>query len=100
MVHFQKVTRNLFLTLHGQNLHRQLSKFRMRYHQFASHAYCGASLQHGVAAGAHRKPFPAATPCCKLAPRPRSKHEKRTAGSACEIWTVAAADGVLFARVR
>ena len=26
----------------------------------------GTSLQHGVAAGAHRKPFPAATPCHKL----------------------------------
>ena len=32
--------------------------------------------------GAHRKPFPAATPSWKLAQRPRSKHEKRTAGSA------------------
>ena len=32
--------------------------------------------------GAHRKPFPAATPSWKLAPRPRSKHEKLTAGSA------------------
>jgi hypothetical protein len=32
--------------------------------------------------GAHRKPFPAATPSWKLAPRPRSRHEKRTAGSA------------------
>ena len=37
---------------------------------------------------------------CKLAPWPRSKHEKRTAGSAREIWTVAAADGVRCARVR
>jgi hypothetical protein len=35
----------------------------------------------------------------KLAPRPRSKHEKRTAGSAWETWTVAAADGVCYARV-
>ena len=43
---------------------------------------------------------PAATPSWKLAPRPRSKHEKRTAGSACETWTVAAADGVRCARVR
>ena len=46
MVQFQKLKRNLFLTLHGQNLHRQqrqLSKFRMRYQQFASHAYCGAA---------------------------------------------------------
>ena len=41
MVQFQKLTRNLFLTLHGQNVHRQqrqLSKFLMRYQQFASHA--------------------------------------------------------------
>ena len=41
MVRFQKVTRNLFLTLHGHNLHRQqrkMSKFLMRYQQFASHA--------------------------------------------------------------
>ena len=54
MVRFQKLTRNLFLTLHGHNLHRQqrqLSKFIMRYQQFTSHAYCGASFQDGVAAG-------------------------------------------------
>ena len=41
MVRFQKLTRNLFLTLHGQNVHRQerqLSKFLMRYQQLASHA--------------------------------------------------------------
>ena len=31
---------------------------------------------------------------------PRSKHEKRTDGSAWETWTVAAADGVGCARVR
>ena len=46
MVQFQKLTRNLFLTLHGQNVHRQqwqLSKFRMHYRQFAFHAYCGAT---------------------------------------------------------
>ena len=46
MVHFQKSTRNLFLTLHWQNLHRQqrqLSKFCMRCQQFAFHAYCGAA---------------------------------------------------------
>jgi len=43
MVRLQKLTRNLFLTLHGHNVHRQqqqLSKFLMRYQQFASHAYC------------------------------------------------------------
>ena len=47
-----------------------------------------------------RKPFPAATPSWRLAPRPRIKHENRTAGSARETWTVAAADGVRCARVR
>jgi len=54
IVRFQKLTRNLFITLHGHNVHRQqrqLSKFLMRYQQFASHAYCGASFQDGVAAG-------------------------------------------------
>ena len=43
---FQKLTRNLFLTLHGQNLHRQqrqLSKFLVRYQQFAARVYCGAA---------------------------------------------------------
>jgi hypothetical protein len=46
MVGLQKLTRNLFLTLHGHNVHRQqrqLSKFLMRYQQFAFHAYCGAA---------------------------------------------------------
>ena len=46
MVQFQKLTRNLFLTLHGHNVHRQqrqLSKFLMRHQQFAFHAYCGAA---------------------------------------------------------
>ena len=46
MVRFQKLIRNLFLTLHGHNVHRQqhqLPKFLMRYQQFASHAYCGTA---------------------------------------------------------
>jgi hypothetical protein len=54
MVRFQKLTTNLLLTLHGQNIHcqqRQLSKFLMHYQQFASCAYCGASFQDGIAAG-------------------------------------------------
>ena len=42
MVRFQKLRRNLFLTLtDGHNIHRQqqqLSKFLMRYQQFTSHA--------------------------------------------------------------
>ena len=48
MVRFRKLTDNLFFTLHGHNVHRQqrqLSKFLMRYQQFASHAYCGAAGQ-------------------------------------------------------
>ena len=105
MVQFRKLTRNLFLTLHGHNVHRQqrqLFKFLMRYQQFASPAYCGAAgpVSKTPQNGAHRKPFLAATRSWKLAPRPRSKHEKRTAGSPWETWTVAAADGVRCALVR
>ena len=37
---------------------------------------------------------------CHLGNWPHSKHEKQTAGSAWETWTVAAADGVCCARVR
>jgi hypothetical protein len=46
MARFQKLIKNLFLTLHEHNVDRQrqeLSKFLMRYQQFASHAYCGAA---------------------------------------------------------
>ena len=46
MVRIKKLTRNLLLILHGHNVHRQqrqLSKFLMRYQQFASHAYCGTA---------------------------------------------------------
>jgi hypothetical protein len=46
MVQFQKLTRNLFLTFHGHNVHRQqrqLSTFLVCYQQFASHAYCGTT---------------------------------------------------------
>jgi hypothetical protein len=54
MVQFPQLTRNVFFTLHGHIAHRQqvqLSKFLMRYQQFAFHPYCGASFQDGVAAG-------------------------------------------------
>ena len=128
VVWFQKLTRNLFLTLHGHNVHRQqrqLSKFRMRYQQVASHAYCGSSFQDGIAAGKGVlcAPFLGVQICdysarnsrCTVITEhteslfllrhhignwPRSKHEKRTADSAWETWTVAAADGVRCARVR
>jgi hypothetical protein len=49
MVQFKKLTRNLFLNLHGHNLHRQqqqLSTFLVRYQQFASPAYCDAMVAH------------------------------------------------------
>ena len=160
MVQFQKLTRNLFLTLHGQNLHRQQrqpSKFLMRYQQFARSCLlrgCGASFQDGATAGkvflcaplwgvqicdysaacsavhglekTHHAWCVFSKPCTKITLHcnhrsghlkaehterlfllrrhlgnwPRSKHEKRTAGSAWETWTVAAADGVRCGRVR
>jgi len=46
ILRFQKLTRNLFLALYGHNVHRQqqkLSKFLLRYKQFASRAYCRAA---------------------------------------------------------
>ena len=60
MVQFQKLTRNLFLTLHRHNVHRQqrqLSKFLMRYQQFASHAYCGAAGPVSKMASQQEKAF-------------------------------------------
>ena len=60
MVRFRKLTRNLFLTLHGHNVHhqqRQLSKFLMRYQQFASHAYCGAAVPVSKMASQQEKSF-------------------------------------------
>jgi len=60
MVRFQKLTKNLFLTLHGHNVHRQqrqLSKFLMRYQQFASHAYCGAAGPVSKMASQQEKAF-------------------------------------------
>jgi hypothetical protein len=49
MVQFQKLITNVFLALHGHNIHCQqleVRKFLMRYQQFASHAYCGAVLRY------------------------------------------------------
>jgi hypothetical protein len=60
MVQFQKLTRNLFLTLHWHNLHRQhwqLSKFLMRCQQFASHAYCRAAGPVSKMASQQEKTF-------------------------------------------
>jgi len=60
IVWFQKLTINLFLTLHGHNVRRQqqqLSKFLMRYQQFASHAYCGAAGPVSKTASQQEKAF-------------------------------------------
>ena len=60
MARFQKLTRNLFLTLHGHNVHRhqrQLPKFLIRYQQFASHAYCGAAGPVSKMASQQKKAF-------------------------------------------
>ena len=60
MVRLQKLTRNLLLTLHGHNVHRQqqqLSKFLTRYQQFASHAYCGAAGPVSKMASQQEKAF-------------------------------------------
>ena len=54
------LTRNLFLTLHGHNAHRQqrqLSKFLMHYQQFASHAYCGTAGPVSKLASQQEKSF-------------------------------------------
>ena len=160
MVRFQKLTRNLFLTLHGHNVHRQHLLRRHFWHvQFpacSSHWLVGTSqkrLTHSFnvvirytrstrtlaftqASSFHKLSVPpsyvilvwcvCSKPCTKLTlhcnhrsehlktkhteslfllrrhlgNRRCSKHEKRTDGSAWETWTVAAADGVRFARVR
>ena len=60
MVRFQKLTITVFLTLHEHNVHRQhrqLSKFLMRYQQFASHAYCGATGPVSKTASQQEKAF-------------------------------------------
>jgi len=62
MARFQKLTRNLFLTVHGHNIRvyrqqRKLSKFLMRYQQFASHAYCGAAGPVSKMASQQEKAF-------------------------------------------
>ena len=138
MVQFQKLTRNLFLILHGHNLHRQqrkLSKFLLHYQQFALHAYCGAAGPISKIASQQEKAFcvlrfevsrsvitvqrtvqctvitdldtskrstQKAFSCCDaiLETSPAVSTSERTAGSAWETWTVAAADGVRFACVR
>jgi hypothetical protein len=103
---FQKLTRNLFLTLHGQIVHRQqrqLSKFLMRHQQFAYHAYYGGAGSVSKMASQKEKAFRVL--CFNVSRSVITVQREfcarvRTAGSACEIWTVAAADGVRFTRIR
>ena len=60
MVQFQKLTRNVFLNLHGHNVHRQqrqLSKFLMRYQQLTHTCHCGAAGPVSNMASQHVKAF-------------------------------------------
>ena len=94
MVRFQKLTRNLLLNLHRHNVHRQqrqLSKFLMRYQQFASRAYCGTAGPVSKMASQQENAFyvhrfevsrSVITVRGHLGNWPRNRHEKRTAGSA------------------
>ena len=53
-----KVNKKFISHLTRHNVHRQqrqLSKFRMRYQQFASHAYCGAAGPVSKMASQHEK---------------------------------------------
>jgi hypothetical protein len=61
-----KVDKSLFLKLYGQNIHCQqhkLSRFLVRYQQFASHAYCGAADSVSKMAS-HERAF--CLPCFEL----------------------------------
>ena len=86
MVHFQKLTRKkrrttmvrLFQTVHET-------------HAALNHRSGHLKTEHTESLFLLRR---------HLGNWPRSKHEKRTAGSAWETWTVTAADGVRCARVR
>ena len=109
MVRFQKLTRNLFLTLHGHNVHhqqQQLSKFLM----------CSSSLLLMLTAGTQGQ-FPRwrhsrkRLCVCSVLRCPdlwlqrsvsfvHGLEKTHHAWSAWETWTVAAADGVCCARVR
>jgi hypothetical protein len=55
MMHFQQLTRSLFLNLHGQNVHkqqRQLSKFLLRYQQFLLMHTAGSARETWTGAAA------------------------------------------------
>ena len=109
MVRFQKLTRNLFLTLHGHNIYhqqqqQQLSKFLIRYQQFASHAYCGAAGPVSKMASQQEKATPSLRwiwlPCAYVSCDPGCTYW-RILMNAWEAWTDAGApDCVSCACVR
>jgi len=152
MVRFQKLTRNLFLTLHGHNYHissgncpsisyansssllmltaDQFPRWRRSRKRLSVHSVfrcpdlclqCSVSFVHGLEKthGASFLNRARNSRCTNhksghlktehteslfllwrhLGNWPRSKHEKRTAGSAWGTRTVTAADGVHCARV-
>jgi hypothetical protein len=101
-----KVNKNLCLTLHGHNIHRQrrqLSKFLMRYQNFASHAYCVAAGPVSKMALQQEKAFCVLglvwLPCGCVSCDPGCTHW-RIVVTKWETWTVAASVGVCCARVR
>ena len=67
---------------------------------FLNRARCTVITGLDTSKRSTQKAFSCYDAILELAPRPRSKHEKRTAGSAYETRTAAAADGVRFARVK
>jgi hypothetical protein len=110
MVRFQKWITNWCLILQGHNIHRQrrqLSKFLMRYQQFASYAYCvaaGPVSKNACTAGhysGHATPGLGWLwlPCGCVSCDPGCTHWSIVI-TKWETWTVAAADGVCWARVR
>jgi hypothetical protein len=118
MVHFQKLTRNLFLNFHWHTVSSdncpsflratssslllltagprgQFPRWRPPVKGVLCAPFWGVQICDYSAAWVLCIVI---TPSWKLAPWPRSKHEKRTAGSARETWTAAAADGARCAR--
>jgi len=93
------LTRNVFLTIHGLNLHRQQHHFcksLMRYHHFASRAYCGAVEPVSKMAWYKTKAF-----CVLCFEVSRSVITvQRQFRSRFRTWTFATADGVRCACVR
>ena len=120
MVQFQKLTRNIFLTLHGQTYtvsSGNCPSFSWATSSSLSRAYCGAagpdlwlqcsvSFVHGNHRSGHLKTehteslFLLRRHLWNWPSSPAVSTSERTPGSAWETWTVAAAGGVRFARVR